>query len=330
MTTPNDTYGWEQTKSIWNNKNYRFFYRILGGALLVAIGVLIGASLFAEKQFDYLMSLFTNVLSIFVTVFILDELNRWRQHKQEQNRLIREFGGQSNETAKRAIDELREQEWATGEKSLLQARNFRYSNWLGLDLWNVNLRGALLRHSNMAHTVLWHTDLRGADLRGANLEHAKMAEVILDPDTVLPDGTHWTEAVDLNQFTDPTHKNFWHGYNLNAKNLQGNQMSGFNLKRAAMRSSDLTNANLQDAKLNLAILFLADLTGANMEGAKLVGAELGNANLTNTQFNEDTILPDNSHWSHDTDMTRFTNPEHSNFWRSDDKNSPAYAEKKKT
>lgn len=328
MHESNTLYGWEQTKSIWNNKHYRFFYRILGGAILVGLGVLIGASLFAEKQLDYLMSLFTNVLSIFVTVFVLDELARWRQEKQEQNRLMREFGGQSNETAKRSIDELRDRGLATGESSLLQRQNFRYSNWVGLDLWDINLRKALLRHSNMANTVLWRTDLRGADLRGANLENAKMAEVILDADTVLPDGTHWAKSIDLEQFTNIKHENFWRGYNLNAKSLRNNHMQGFNLKRAAMRSTDLTNAHLEGADLRSAILFLADLNSAHLEGVNLLGAELGNADLTNTIFDESTILPDGTHWTPETDMTRFTDPDHPNFWRSDDPSSPAYRGRK--
>lgn len=56
------------------HKEHPFFYRISGGALLVGIGVLIGWGLFTEKQVDYLLSLFTNLLSIFVTVFVLDLL----------------------------------------------------------------------------------------------------------------------------------------------------------------------------------------------------------------------------------------------------------------
>jgi hypothetical protein len=45
----NEPYGWEQTKTIWRDRDTRFLYRILGGALLIDFGVLIGWGLFAEK-----------------------------------------------------------------------------------------------------------------------------------------------------------------------------------------------------------------------------------------------------------------------------------------
>ena len=48
------------------------------------------------------------------------------------------------------------------------------------------------------------------------------------------------------------------------------------------------------------------------------------ANLTGADFAEDTRLPDGTHWTPDTDITRFTDPDHPRFWRSDDPESPAY------
>ena len=47
-------------------------------------------------------------------------------------------------------------------------------------------------------------------------------------------------------------------------------------------------------------------------------------NLEKVEFNEKTKLPDGKKWTPDTDMARFTDPEHPDFWRSDFTGSPAY------
>jgi hypothetical protein len=92
-------------------------------------------------------------------------------------------------------------------------------------------------------------------------------------------------------------------------NLQGAFLGGVNLKRAI-----LVGANLQEAVLGDANLQGADLCSANLQRAGLVGAT----------FDENTTLPDETKWTPDTDIARFTDPEHSEFWRSDKKWSPAY------
>jgi uncharacterized protein YjbI with pentapeptide repeats len=47
-------------------------------------------------------------------------------------------------------------------------------------------------------------------------------------------------------------------------------------------------------------LWKADLRGANLRDARLHGA-----NLSGALFNEQTILPDATHWSSRTEMARF-------------------------
>jgi hypothetical protein len=59
----------------------------------------------------------------------------------------------------------------------------------------------------------------------------------------------------------------------------------------------------------------------------LLEANLLNANLTDAKFDETTVLPDavweyvtqtdiniTGYWTPDTDMSRFTDPEHPDFW----------------
>jgi hypothetical protein len=56
----------------------------------------------------------------------------------------------------------------------------------------------------------------------------------------------------------------------------------------------------------------ADLRGTNFKAANLTGAILRNA-----QFSNKTILPDDKKWTPETDMTRYTNPNHPDFWQPD-------------
>ena len=122
-------------------------------------------------------------------------------------------------------------------------------------------------------------------------------------------------------------------------NLQGAKLEFANLQRANLREASLEGAvlweaNLQGARLwvaNLkgARLWVANLKGASLIGANLKGASLGDANLEgaeleNTIFDEDTTLPDDTKWTPETDMERFADPTHPEFWRSDSDYSPAY------
>lgn len=87
--------------------------------------------------------------------------------------------------------------------------------------------------------------------------------------------------------------------------LEGTDFRNANLNAADMRNASLVDANLQGATLRKTSLQGADLTGANLE----------NALLTGTYFSTETILPDGTFWSEDTDMDRFTDPNHPDFWR---------------
>ncbi len=129
------------------------------------------------------------------------------------------------------------------------------------------------------------------------------------------------------------------GANLHHANLQDALLSGANLQGACLIDADLQGAdlatiNLQAANLasaNLQGTFLlnanlrsAYLSGVNLQEAFLVDANLQGAVLENATYDENTTLPDSTKWTPDTGMARFTDPNHPNFWRSDDPNSPAY------
>lgn len=89
------------------------------------------------------------------------------------------------------------------------------------NLWQARLHGANLRSANLKgarfnETKLENADLRDTDLQGTNFEKARLDGVNLrgarfDHETILPDGSHWHEQMDVTTFTDPSHPSYWRG-----------------------------------------------------------------------------------------------------------------------
>ena len=140
-------------------------------------------------------------------------------------------------------------------------------------------------------------------------------------------------------------------------NLQGMNLSGANLANANFTHANLAGAILSRARLNGATFTNAnmvdvDLEGAFLQYARLNGSNLQGARLEGVKYHEQTVLPDaeykaepakvntktmgtltstrhyyTKYWRPNTDMTRYTNPNHPDFWRSHDEQSPAYNKK---
>jgi hypothetical protein len=111
----------------------------------------------------------------------------------------------------------------------------------------------------------------------------------------------------------------WYGVRLRKANLEG-----ANLRNANLQGAELTLSNMKNTISRRINLRDALLTSTKLQAADLKDAELQDAKLFEAEFSEETILPDASFWTPDTDLTRFTDPKHPHFWRSDDKRSPAY------
>lgn len=131
----------------------------------------------------------------------------------------------------------------------------------------------------------------------------------------LEDGT--LTRVDL-QYADLTDANLGRA-NLTHTNLERANLTDANLGEAKLTDANLAYGNLTDtflvnADLTNAYLLGVNLTDANLEYADLTGAYLEYANLTGARFSENTILPDNTNWTPDSDLTRFTDPDHPDFW----------------
>jgi len=164
---------------------------------------------------DYSANLTTELLSIAVTVLVIDWLNEQRARREAKERegladqeakqrlkqqLIREMGNAPNVFALRAVEEL-DAPWrgwlkdGSLQKAQLPEASLDRANLQGADLQEANLQGAKLRKAklqgaNLQGAVLsggsgilgrpvigpTEADLTGADLTGANLQGATVTD----------------------------------------------------------------------------------------------------------------------------------------------------------
>jgi len=312
---------WDETREI--HKEYPAAYPIIGGVALVGLGIWIGSLIYANDS-GYGTNLYTEFISIAVTVFIIDILNRRRDDRRRRqeliDRLLREVRSPEAVIARHALHEIRDRGMLKGENCILRGKRLSHVQWENAslehsDLCNsglgmANLKSAtflfaLLNNANFRYAKLQQADLTAAkvncadfvfaNLEGANLSFAEIVESLL-MDSLFDDA------------------------NLYRANLQG---SSFALSR--MGRANLSEANLKDTKFINTQLDDADLSHACLAGANLEGASLTGANLDGAQFDGNTILPNKKKWNPETDLERFTDTVHKCYWRSDQELSPAYS-----
>lgn len=99
--------------------------------------------------------------------------------------------------------------------------------------------------------------------------------------------------------------------------------------RTNLSDANLLKTNLMNAYLHRANLRYAGFSGTNLRQACLHLAQLEHAHFENVQFDDKTVLPDGEiiawdidygaatytkYWSKDTDMGRYTDPDHPDFF----------------
>jgi hypothetical protein len=275
---------WRAIKVIWKD-NY----------LLVAIaGWLFGLVTMPTLQrlgtdtTKLMHDLVPETIGILFTVLILERLAKGREAEQEareiRQRIVREMASQDNPTARRAAREATER---------------------GL-LANGSLRGAYLPEAHLEDVDLGGADLQEARLWRADLQRARLVRI------------------DLQKASLERAK-------LGGSFLYRAQLQKTYLQEANLQGAELNEANLQGSNLKEANLCGADLQEANLAGTFLYRANLLDAQLEKVTFDENMVLPDakiierdehikpvyDKHWTPETDMQRYTNPNFRDFWQPD-------------
>ena len=213
----------------------------------------------------------------------------------------------------------------SGLIAIQSKRTFWADFWHGV---GTEMAGAIVT------AVLFSVILRGAEQQQVIDERVTQLIVQLSsPDTVFAleaarqlQASGWLKDCSL-KGRDLSHV-YLEGMDLTDADLQATSLFQANLKGA-----DLRNANLEGARLVNADLHGTSLSGANLEEANLGGANLEGAILRSAVFNERTWLPDGKPPDHNpitaewivypesyyqpgvTDMDKYTNPNHPDFWQ---------------
>jgi len=160
------------------------------------------------------------------------------------------------------------------------------TEWLRDEDWLEGAAGLL------QGTFLEHANLAGANLSSANLQKTILLAANL-------------EGADIQQ------ANLQHAY-LAFANLRKT-----NLSRANLQGTDMVNAQLERAFLQLSNLTNADLGGANLKDVDLSDARIEGAIWESRRdfMTFTAIMPDGRKWTADTDVTRYTDRKHPDFWQ---------------
>lgn len=240
-------------------------------------------------------SLFPEIFGITITVGVLGWLNNRRAQRDLEAELMRRIRSSVRDVAVAAVEELKFLGYFDQNRDTFNGVDLSGVQWAEANLRAINLAGTKLVGSNLKGADLFQANLVGANLENANLEKANLFDSNL-------------QKVYMNfanlQFTDVEYAN------LNGAQLMSADLQEANLLCADLRGGNLVVVDLRKANLAGAILQGADLRRADLRGARLVDANLQGANLKGARFDEKTALPDNSMWTPDTDMDRFTDPNH--------------------
>lgn len=285
-------------------------YQLMGAVIVLALGIYIGSQWFGgDPDADgYTVNLFTELISIGMTVLVLNWFAERRGRNERKQALMRQLGSQSNEFALEA-KRLLEMEEGWLEEALAQ-KQFERANWQGMVLPEADLSGADLQHANLSEARLEYANLNNARLYNTQLINATLWEANLMNVNIM-NSVMYKAALWRTNLS---------GANLTLCNLSETNMSGAILVDTKLGSADLANANLVEANLAKSFLGHANLSKANLEDANLEGSWLNNAH-----FDEDTILPDGQRWTPRVKMAHFTDANYpGGIWRSENANSPAY------
>lgn len=204
------------------------------GAVFLAfgLGVVLGGYLMTvaaseQSLFTFIKETYSNfgieMVSIALTVIVIDRLNRRRDEQREERelkaQLLRDVRSKVADVAVNAVHQMQERGWLKGKASLLRGAHLIGANLNGVQLTSANLNSAHLFGANLSGAHLSGANLSDADLRvanlhgshlfGANLSGAFLSNGSFDETTTLPDGKKWTPGDDLSRFTNPAHPNFW-------------------------------------------------------------------------------------------------------------------------
>ncbi|PMR61200.1 MULTISPECIES: pentapeptide repeat-containing protein [unclassified Micromonospora] len=192
---------------------------------------------------DFYANTATTLLSISLTVLLVDRLYARREAEYQKQQLIREMGSSDKGFALRAAKEISAQGWLTDG-------SIRDCDLSQAALSGAFLNGAVFSRVTFDGAFLDHASMKGARISGGTYRATHFTDAVMD-DLVVEDGADFIGAY------------------LAGATLRHAQLAGATLEETDFFRSDLSNANLTGARLRRANLAEAVLDGANLERANL-------------------------------------------------------------
>lgn len=231
---------------------------------------------------DFYANASTSLISISLTVLLIDKVNTQTSISEQRERLIREMGSSDRAFAVRAAREINAHGWL--KDGTLCGADFTLANLEGAELRGADLRDARLKDSNLKSTDLRETKLNGVIFDESTAEGAKFQGASLGGTSFRNTGLSRAtlDAVDLSGGIDFLHSSFvqasLRGTNFRDAKLEECDFLQCDLTGADLTETKLSRANFQNAILNGVILERADLEQVigwehitSMDGAKIHG-----------------------------------------------------------
>lgn len=187
----------------------------------------------SDKLTNLVQDLYANggaeLLSIAITVLIIDTLNKKRSEDERKRELILQMGSPSNDFAIEAVRLLDHHNWvkdgslrkqfftyANLENVILLAADFSHSTIIestfkNAELEDTTFHGCRFEYCNFENIEFAHINMSDSELIGCFFRNANMSNIhpLNWKNTILPDGTIWTPDTDMEKFTNPEHPNFY-------------------------------------------------------------------------------------------------------------------------
>lgn len=293
---------WQDVQALWRANSW--LYGLLG----LLLGLILQPLLVAlhTDAAALLRDAVPHILGGVFMVLLIDRLYLRRHSSSEietlRVRLLQQVAGQSNQLAVRAIADMRMHGWLMGEHGMLAGVNLANADLHDIDLSGANLSEARLGAADLTGTNLAHADLTRAEMFSVRMQGAVLKH---------------TQMNDANLFSSKLKRCVFHA--ASAQNVD--------FSYTTLEAADFEGANLHGARMLSAMLRNVNFRAAQLGSVNFTNADLMNANFEGAHFDENTLLPDASTWTPQTDLRRFTDSTHAEFWRSTSKLSPAYHQK---
>jgi uncharacterized protein YjbI with pentapeptide repeats len=206
---------------------------------------------------EYYANLSCELISIAITILLIDYLYEKKEKGATKKRLLRELGSEDRGFTSRALKELKELGSLTDgsligldlSKANLSGLDFSNANLSKVNFENALLNGTVFKSANLDGTIL-----NGAEMREANLENCS--------------------------FTNTKMKKC----NLYGALLNNSKITNVDLMKSNLELSELIDVIIIDTKLEDANLKLANLTRIKITNCHLLRTDVHSINAKNAKF----------------------------------------------